>query len=97
MHYVVEGTAAELFQKFQAGLIPPSAKVEVMWEEITVINPATKEPIISVDRTLALREQWKKQDAALTQEEQAEEDIIYAEIERNGIPRLQLRNVEDGL
>ena len=33
MHHFIEGTAEEVFQKFQAGQIPPTAKVEVIWDE----------------------------------------------------------------
>ena len=42
------------------------------------------------DPTLALFAQWDREDALMTPEEKAENDRIYAEIEKNGIPRVQL-------
>jgi len=40
--------------------------------------------------TEALFAQWAEEDARMTQAERAENDRIYAEIEKNGIPRVQI-------
>jgi hypothetical protein len=40
--------------------------------------------------TLALFAQWAEQDARLTADERDENTSIYAEIEKNGIPRVRL-------
>ena len=116
MHYVVEGTVVELFQKFQDGQIPPFAKVEIVWDEPTgadgepnltafletvrqkfsVNYEATSERLAKLEEakkeTLALFSDWQKEDAEQTAEECAEEEQMYAEIERDGIPRFNLPN-----
>ena len=40
--------------------------------------------------TQALFAQWAEEDAQLTEEERAENERIYTEIEKNGIPRVQI-------
>lgn len=40
--------------------------------------------------TQALFAQWAEEDARLTREERTENERIYAEIEKNGIPRVQI-------
>ncbi len=116
MTHIEEGTVAELFRKFQAGEIPPAAKVKVIWEDeetqdearpesleellkqirqkYSVNRAATMERLAQLDagrdKTLALFEQWKKEDALKTPEELAEEARMYAEIERDGYPRFNI-------
>lgn len=41
-------------------------------------------------KTLELLEQWEREDAALSSEQQAQNERVFAEIERNGIPRVRL-------
>lgn len=60
----------------------PDAKLRT-WQE----QDGTKRiPDVS---TKALFAQWAEEDAQLTEEEHAENERIYAEIEKNGIPRVQ--------
>lgn len=40
--------------------------------------------------TQALFAQWAEEDAQMTDEERAENERIYIEIEKNGIPRVQI-------
>ena len=40
--------------------------------------------------TTALFAQWAEEDARLTQEERKANEFIYAEIEKNGIPRTEI-------
>jgi hypothetical protein len=40
--------------------------------------------------TQALFAQWVEEDARLTEEERTKNECIYAEIEKNGIPRVQI-------
>ena len=80
MIQTLEFTMPELLKRLKAGQIPMSAKVRVTYEEA----PPQKDP------TLALFEQWAKEDAALTPEQHAENKRIYSEIEQNGIPRVRL-------
>ena len=40
--------------------------------------------------TQALFAQWAEEDARLTEEERTNNERIYAEIEKNGIPRVQI-------
>ncbi len=68
------------------GQIPLNAKVNVAYDDDTVSSPpAHKDP------TLALFEQWAAEDAQMTTEQQTENARIYAEIEQNGIPRVQIQ------
>jgi hypothetical protein len=47
-------------------------------------------PSVEEDPTLALFAQWDREDTQLTPEEQAKNERIYVEIEKNGIPRIQI-------
>ena len=81
----LEFSLHELLERLHAGQIPIDAKVSVTYDDaIMPAPPAHKDP------TLALFAQWAAEDAQMMPEQQAENDRIYAEIEQNGIPRVQL-------
>jgi len=44
----------------------------------------------SKDSTQALFAQWAEEDEQLTDEEREQNERVYAEIEKNGIPRVQI-------
>jgi hypothetical protein len=81
MTQTMEITLPELMERVRKGQIPSTAKIQVTFEEVTV---PPKDP------TIALFEQWAQEDAALTQEQQQENQRIYSEIEQNGIPRVRI-------
>lgn len=86
MQQTVEISLPELLERVQAGQIPSSARVRVTFDDA----PTADAPQDPKDPTLALFEQWAREDAEATPEERAEEERIYAQIERNGIPRVQI-------
>ena len=58
--------------------IPPELRTEFDdWERLS-------------DEAWAMIDQWEKEDAQTTPEQQAENARIYAEIEKNGIPRVRI-------
>lgn len=50
----------------------------------------TAVPLSTTETARALFAQWAEEDAALTPEEREDNARIYAEIEKNGIPRVRL-------
>ncbi len=86
MLQTVEITLPELLERVRAGLIPMSAKAQVTYDD------AVRTPSQDAERNpaLALFEQWAQEDAQMTPEQHAENQRIYAEIEKNGIPRVRL-------
>ena len=85
MVQTVEFTLPELLERLHAGQIPVNAKVSVTYDDAaTAAMPAPTDP------TLLLFAQWAEEDAQTTPEQQAENARIYDEIERNGIPRVQV-------
>ena len=53
-------------------------------------HPQEQNGTVSDASTQAMFAQWAQEDAQLTEEERAENERIYAEIEKNGIPRVQI-------
>lgn len=85
MTKTIEVTLPELLEGLNAGRIPKNAKVQVTFDEDAFSSAET-----SHDPTVALFERWAQEDAAITPEQEAENERIYAEIERNGIPRVRI-------
>ena len=81
----IEFTLPELLKRLNEGQIPMSAKVSVTFDDEAVPAISTEK-----DPTLALFEQWASEDAQITAEQQAENERIYSEIEKNGIPRVRI-------
>lgn len=82
MTQIAELTVTELLERLDAGQIPMTAKVTVVYEEAF--------PAFGRDSALALFEQWDKEDAQSTPEEQIANEQVYAEIEKNGIPGVRI-------
>ena len=78
MTRTLEFTLPELLKRLETGQIPMSAHVKVTYEDAA----PQKDP------TLALFDQWAKEDAVLTPEQRADNERIYSHIEQNGIPRM---------
>lgn len=88
MLQTIDISLPELLERVRAGQIPMSARAKVTYDDAAISeaqNAAT-----NPNPALALFEQWDKEDAQVTPEQQAENERIYAEIERNGIPRIRL-------
>lgn len=80
-----ELTLPELLERLHAGQIPMSAKVSVTFDDAAAPAVPTKK-----DPTLALFEQWANEDAQMTPKQQAENERIYSEIEKDGIARVRI-------
>ena len=85
-------TPAEFIKRLALEHLPPistTAEDEIdaklsQWQEQ---DGKTLMPDVATQELFA---QWAEEDAHMTPEEQAENDRIYAEIEQNGIPRVQI-------
>lgn len=68
--------------------------LESIRKEYRINRTATMERLALLkagqERTLALFEQWRQEDAQMTPEERAQEAQMYAEIERDGYPRFNI-------
>jgi hypothetical protein len=78
-----ENTIPEFLERLSTGQIPLDAKVRVTFEDAAPA-PAERDP------TLALFAQWDDEDSRMTPEQRAENERVYAEIEKNGIPRVRI-------
>ena len=85
MVQTLEFDVPELLRRLKAGQIPMSAKVRITFEEF---SPSL--PNAASDGDLSLFKRWEREEADVSVQDQAENDRIYAEIERNGIPRVQI-------
>jgi hypothetical protein len=79
----IEFTIPELLERLHAGQIPPDAKVQVTFEDGAPV-PAAHDP------SIALFAQWDEEDSRMTPEQRAENERVYAEIEKSGIPRVRI-------
>ena len=84
MTKTMEFTLPELLVRLKAGQIPGNAKVQITFDDAFSSAESASNP------TVALFEQWATEDAEMTPEQVAENERIYAEIEKNGIPRVQI-------
>lgn len=89
MTQTTELTMQELLKRLNAGQIPMTAKVIVVYEETTP-SLLDKNTRAEKNPALALFEQWEQEDNQTTPEEQAENDRVYAQIEQNGITRVRI-------
>lgn len=78
MLQTVEISLPELLERVRLGQIPMSARAQVTYD---VPAPPEATPTLPVPEA---------REDAMTPEERAEEERIYAEIEKNGIPRVQI-------
>jgi hypothetical protein len=80
---IIEGTWEEVTTQRGKTLTGHRVRVTVLPDEADM----SKHPDAA---TLALFDQWDKEDAELTPEELEKDRLIYAEIEKNGIPRTRI-------
>ena len=85
MIQTAELTMAELLKRLSAGQIPMTAKVTVVYEEV---SPSASDE--GKNPALGLFEQWEQEDARMTPYEEAKNEQVYAQIEQNGIPRVRI-------
>lgn len=90
MLQTVEISLPELLERVRAGKIPLSAKAQVTYDDAALPTPQEDAAEDAPNPTLALFEQWDKEDAAMSAEELEEDRRIFAEIEKNGIPRVRI-------
>lgn len=66
------------------GLAPEELVRDIVIKHLPTIDQTTLSP------TEELFRQWAIEDAEMTDEQRSDNERIYAEIERNGIPRTQI-------
>lgn len=92
MTQIPELTITELLKRLDAGQIPMSAKVTGVYEDVSFAAREENGKDTGDDKNpaLALFEQWDKEDAEMTPEEQAQNERVYAQIAQNGVPRVRV-------
>ena len=81
-------TIPELLKRWNHGEIPESAEVSVTYDDTLPKNSIPADhPNASL---LALMAQWDTEDEELSPVEIEKDRLIYAEIEKNGIPRTKI-------
>jgi hypothetical protein len=79
---LAERLVREHIPSAQTETIDPTSNKIHNWQ---TADNSTYQPAIQATELFA---QWAKEDEAMTDEERADNDRIYSEIEKNGIPRM---------
>ena len=69
--------------------IPPTDEADID-DKLRGLQELDGKQLRSDVSTQSLFAQWAEEDAQMTEEERAKNERVYAEIEKNGIPRVQI-------